>query len=151
MTEIKEISCDEALAELQNDSAVVYLDVRSIQEFVQGHPIRAINIPILHFSPGMGMMPNDEFQKVVEANLSREARIVIGCKTGVRSARACEILTQLGFSNVANVRGGFVGVMDPFGRVIEPGWSLLDFPVCNNCSEDAQYEALVSKAKNKQK
>lgn len=142
---MKEITPNEALQELQDDPAIVYLDVRSVPEFQQGHPIRAMNIPILHFLPGMGMMPNDDFQKVVEANFSKETRLMVGCKTGVRSARACEILTKLGFTNVANVRGGFVGVMDPMGRVLEPGWSLLNFPVCTACTEKAQYETLVTK------
>ena len=92
---MKEIGANEALDQLQNDPDTVYLDVRSVPEFQQGHPIRAINIPILHFLPGMGMMPNEDFAKVVEANLSKETKLVVGCKSGVRSARACEILTQL--------------------------------------------------------
>ena len=143
---MNEISANEALAELENDPTVIYLDVRSIPEFQQGHPIRAVNIPILHFLPGMGMLPNQDFEKVVEANLSKNTRLVVGCKSGARSARACEILIAMGYSNVANVRGGFVGVMDPFGRVSEPGWSLLNFPVCTSCTEDAQYEGLATKA-----
>jgi rhodanese-related sulfurtransferase len=146
---MKEISPNEALLELQNDPEIIYLDVRSVPEFHQGHPIRAINIPLLHFLPGMGMMPNEDFQKVVEANLPKETRLFVGCKTGARSARACEVLTELGYSSVANVRGGFVGVMDNMGRVLEPGWSLLNFPVCAACTEDAQYETLATKAKNK--
>ena len=143
---MKEITPTEALTELQNNSGTVYLDVRSIPEFQQGHPIHAINIPILHFLPGMGMMPNEDFEKVVESNFSKDTRMVIGCKTGARSARACEILSGLGYANVANVRGGFVGVMDPMGRVLEPGWSLLNHPLCTECSQEAQYETLATKA-----
>lgn len=143
---MKEITPNEALAELQNDTKTIYLDVRSIPEFQQGHPIGAVNIPILHFLPGMGMMPNEDFEKVVQANLSKETKLVVGCKTGVRSARACEVLTALGYTNVTNVRGGFIGVMDNLGRVVEPGWSLLNFPVCTTCTEDAQYETLATKA-----
>ncbi|MCI0412978.1 rhodanese-like domain-containing protein [bacterium] len=144
---MKEIGANEALDQLQKDPETVYLDVRSVPEFQQGHPIRAINIPILHFLPGMGMMPNEDFPKVVEANLTKETKLVVGCKTGVRSARACEILAQLGYSDVSNIRGGFVGVMDNMGRVLEPGWSLLDYPLCGACTEDAQYDTLATKAK----
>jgi len=146
---MKEVSPTEALSQLEKEPDTVYLDVRSIPEFQQGHPIRAINIPIMHFMPGMGMMPNEDFASVVQANLSKTTKIVIGCKTGVRSARACEVLSQLGFSDVANVRGGFVGVMDPTGRVLEAGWSLLNLPVCTSCSNDAQYDQLATKAKIK--
>jgi E3 ubiquitin-protein ligase RNF13 len=144
---MKEITPAEALAELQNGTETVYLDVRSIPEFQQGHPIRAVNIPILHFLPGMGMLPNEDFEKVVQANLQKEKKIVVGCKTGVRSARACEILSTLGYRDVSNVRGGFIGVLDNMGRVVEAGWSLLNFPVCTACTEDAQYETLATKAK----
>lgn len=145
--EMKEITPAEALAELQNESETIYLDVRSIPEFQQGHPIRAVNIPILHFLPGMGMLPNEDFEKVVQANLPKDKKIVVGCKTGARSARACEIMSALGYKDVSNVRGGFIGVMDNMGRVVEAGWSLLHFPVCTACTEDAQYEKLATKAK----
>jgi len=144
---VKEISVDEAFKQLEDDPMAVYLDVRSVPEFQQGHPFRAINIPILHYLPGMGMMPNDDFSKVVEANLSKDSRIVVGCKTGVRSARACDLMTELGYTDVANVRGGFVGVMDPMGRVMEPGWSLLNLPVCTSCTEESHYDQLAAKAK----
>ncbi len=144
---MKEISPKDAYDLLQKDPECMYLDVRSIPEFEQGHPIRAINIPILHFSPGMGMMPNEEFPAVVEANIPAEAKLLIGCKTGIRSARACEILSQLGYSNVTNVRGGFVGVMDQRGNVTEPGWSLLRLPVCAGCEEGSTYETLAKSKK----
>jgi len=144
---MKEIGSQEAFDLLQRDPECIYLDVRSIPEFEQGHPVRALNIPILHFSPGMGMMPNQEFSEVVEGNLPKKAKILIGCKTGMRSAQACEIMSRLGYSNVTNVRGGFVGVMDQFGDVTEPGWSLLRLPVCSGCEENSSYEALEKKSK----
>src|SRR4030095_4049564 len=102
---MKEVSPEEALSQLEKEPETIYLEVKSIPEFQQGHPIRAINIPILNFLPGMGMMPNDDFTSVVQANLSKKTKIVVGCKTGVRSARACEVLSDLGYSDVANVRG----------------------------------------------
>ena len=144
---MKEVTPQEAFADLEKDPDAVYLDVRSIPEFQQGHPARAINIPIYHFYPGMGMMPNEDFIEVVQANLPKNKKILIGCKTGSRSARAVEVLTQLGYADVANIRGGFIGVMDPFGRVLESGWSLLNLPVCTACTENSQYDQLATKAK----
>jgi len=144
---MKEVTPKEAFEDLEREPDTVYLDVRSIPEFQQGHPIRAINIPLLHFYPGMGMMPNEDFGDVVQANLSKNRKILVGCKTGHRSARAAEILSQLGYTDVANVRGGFIGVMDPMGRVLEAGWSLLNLPVCTACIENSQYDQLATKAK----
>jgi hypothetical protein len=68
---------------------------------------------------------------------------VIGCKTGGRSARACQILTQMGYTDAANVRGGFGGQVDNFGRVVEPGWSTLNLPLCTECPDDARYDTLA--------
>jgi len=145
---MKEISAQETYELMQQDPSYVYLDVRSQPEFEQGHPINSINIPILHFDPRMGMYPNEDFTRVVLANLSKDAKLVIGCKTGVRSAQACEILNQLGYRDVINVRGGFHAATDMFGRVIEPGWSLLNLPVCRNCGPEVKYETLAAKAEN---
>jgi rhodanese-related sulfurtransferase len=142
---MKEINPQQAYEVMQREPETIYLDVRSIPEFEQGHPAGAINIPLLHFAPGMGMMPNNEFLGVVEANIPKEAKIFIGCKTGGRSARACDILSQVGYANVTNVRGGFLGVVDNFGRIAEPGWSLLDLPICKSCPRDARYNTLSRK------
>jgi rhodanese-related sulfurtransferase len=144
---MKEVSAQEAHDLMGNDPEYIYLDVRSVQEFEAGHPDGAINIPILHFDPGFGMTPNEEFPAVVEANLPKDAKIVVGCKTGGRSARAVEIMSQMGYKDVANVRGGFVGAMDAFGRVTEPGWSMLNLPVLTGSDKESGYESLAKKAK----
>ena len=43
----------------------VYLDVRSVPEFDQGHPAGALNIPLLHVQGGR-MAPNADFQRVLD-------------------------------------------------------------------------------------
>lgn len=144
---MKEVSAQEAYELMQSDSDYIYLDVRSVPEFEAGHPPRAINIPIMHFTPGAGMSPNGDFAAVAEASLPKDAKLVVGCKSGMRSARACDVLSQMGFSNLANVRGGFVGAMDNLGRVSEPGWSMLNLPTCSECGEQTHYEALAAKAR----
>jgi rhodanese-related sulfurtransferase len=144
---MKEIGAQEACRMMQDDPEYIYLDVRSVPEFEAGHAPGAINVPIMHFTPGAGMSPNPDFPAVVEAALNKDAKLVVGCKSGGRSARACDIMSQMGFTNVANIRGGFVGAMDNAGRVIEPGWSMLNLPTCSDCSEDARYESLASKAR----
>jgi rhodanese-related sulfurtransferase len=144
---MKEVDPKEAYDKMQKDPEYIYLDVRSIPEYEQGHATGAINIPIMHFQPGMGMMPNEDFVKVAEANLPKNAKLVVGCKMGGRSARACEILMQMGYTDVTNIRGGFGGAMDQSGRIVEPGWSMLDLPVSTGSGEEAGYEKLCAKAK----
>ena len=143
---MREVSPQEAFNLMQNDPEYIYLDVRSVPEFEAGHAPRAINIPILHLTPGVGMTPNEDFPQVVEATLAKDAKLVVGCKSGMRSARACEILEQMGYANIANIRGGFVGMTDNFGKVVEPGWSMLNLPTCSDCDGQSHYEALAAKA-----
>ncbi len=142
---MKELSAQDAYDLMQSDPEYIYLDVRSVPEFEAGHARGAINIPIMHFAPGIGMSPNQDFAAVVEAALAKDAKLVVGCKTGVRSARACEVMSQMGYTSVANVRGGFVGAMDTLGRVVEPGWSMLNLPTCAECSDEARYDVLAAK------
>jgi rhodanese-related sulfurtransferase len=144
---MKEVNAQEAYDLMQADPDCIYLDVRSVPEFEAGHPTRAINIPIMNFAPGTGMSPNRDFQDVVEAALAKDAKLVVGCKTGGRSARACEVMSQMGYSNLANVRGGFVGAMDNLGRVSEPGWSMLNLPTCAECGEEDRYESLIARSR----
>lgn len=142
---MKELNAQEAYDLMQSDPEYIYLDVRSVPEFEAGHAAKAINIPLMHFTPGAGMSPNEDFPAVVEASLPKDAKLVVGCKTGGRSARACEIMSRMGYTDVANVRGGFVGAMDQFGRVTEPGWSMLNLPTCSECGDEARYETLAAK------
>lgn len=145
---MKELNAQEAHDLMQGDPEYIYLDVRSVPEFEAGHPMRAINIPIMNFAPGTGMSPNQEFFAVVEAALAKDAKVLVGCKTGGRSARACEAMSQMGYTNLANVRGGFVGAMDNAGRVTEPGWSMLNLPTCTECGDEARYETLAAKSRS---
>lgn len=144
---MKEINAKEAYDQMQGNSEIIYLDVRSVAEFEQGHPPNALNIPLMYFSPGLGMYPNEDFEKVVNANLPKDAYLIVGCKSGGRSAKACEIMAGLGYKNLTNVRGGFVGVMDQMGQVTEPGWSLLNLPVCQDCKDESRYDALSGESK----
>lgn len=124
---------------LDQDPEALYLDVRSIPEFVQGHPIRAINIPLLHFKGGQ-MIPNPDFSKVSEAVLPKSKKLLVGCKSGGRSQRACEILSQSGYTDVTNVDGGFGG------NDHQPGWQALGLPVSLENGEGIGYESLAVKS-----
>jgi len=144
---MKEVTPQEAHELMKNDKDYIYLDVRSVPEFDAGHPEGAINIPLMHYTPSTGMYPNQDFPSVIEGNFPKDAKLVVGCKSGARSAQACQILGQLGYTDVANMRGGYGGMFDNFGRVVEPGWSALNLPVSEESADTARYESLVAKAK----
>ena len=118
-----------------------YLDVRSVPEFEEAHPADAVNVPLLHASGGR-MVPNADFARVVEANFPRDAKLVVGCKAGGRSAQAVGVLASLGYQNLADVRGGFGGERDALGRAVVPGWTESGLPVGKGTESSRPYAEL---------
>ena len=72
---------------------------------IQPHEYRIASIP------GSRLMPLGEFPKHV-GDLDPNAEIVIHCKMGGRSARACAVLRQAGFERVYNLKGGILAWSD---------------------------------------
>jgi rhodanese-related sulfurtransferase len=122
-----------------------YVDVRSIPEFEQGHPRGAVNVPLLHAHGGR-MVPNARFAEIVEAAFARDDRLVVGCKMGGRSLQAATMLEAAGFKNVVDMRGGFSGERDMFGRVQTPGWSESGLPVATEAEPGKSYAEIEKKA-----
>jgi rhodanese-related sulfurtransferase len=133
---IKSVTPEEA-HELVRQGAV-YVDVRSEQEFEQGHPPGALNVPIAHFGPA-GMTPNADFLSVMKSAFSPSEKLVIGCKAGGRSRRAAELLEQAGFADLSDMAAGWDGSRDAFGRPL-PGWSKRGLPVEPGFPEGQRYE-----------
>ena len=121
-----------------------YLDVRSVSEFEQGHPHGAVNIPLLDVQAGR-MVPNPDFLAVVKARFPVDANLVIGCKSGGRSAQAAAMFAGQGYASLVDVRGGFSGERDALGRVVVAGWAEAGFPVDTVASVENTYAALASK------
>ena len=142
---VEQVMPDEA-ARLVESEGYVYIDVRSVPEFDQGHPAPAVNIPLLHADDRTGQMtPNPDFVRVVKAHFQEDARLVLGCRTGQRSDHAAQLLQSLGYQAVVNMRCGFSGEMTPFGQVVNPGWEEVGLPVSHDSGEGVSYESLESK------
>lgn len=142
----KTMTPDQAASTLSEGTGALYLDVRSQREFAAGHPAGAINIPIAEPDASGQMVFNQEFLAVAEKALSKDAILLVGCLSGKRSENACGVLEGAGYTNLHNVVGGFGGVKDPTGRVIQPGWSQLGLPVSTDNGEGVSYESLRKKA-----
>jgi rhodanese-related sulfurtransferase len=127
---IEEKAPEDVATALESDPQAVYLDVRTEGEFVQGHVPRALNIPVAEQVPATGTMaPNPDFMSVVRASISLGATVYCGCASGPRSRHAVTLLQHAGYTDVSNVTSGFSGVVDPLGRVLEPGWTARGLPV----------------------
>ncbi len=141
---MKEISPQEAYDTLRQDAGAVYIDVRTVEEFAEGHPEGAVNIPIAFHDPAQGMVYNHEFVEVVERHYAKDRKLLLGCKAGPRSTSAANLLEQTGYQDVASVMGGFGGMRDPYGEVVVEGWAGLGLPVSRENGEGTSYESLAN-------
>ncbi len=121
-----------------------YVDVRSVPEFEQGHVPGAYNVPLMHFEPGRGMTPNQRFVQVVQLVFATDDKLIIGCKSGGRSARAAELLSREGYTSLVDMRGGYGGEVDKSGVVVCVGWAARGLPCSTECEPGCDYEAIAS-------
>jgi len=85
------------------------LDVRTKQEYEQGHVPGSANIDI-----------NDpQFRKKV-GELDHSRTYLVHCASGVRSDRAVRMMSAMGFSNLFDFHGGF-RAWKQSGKPIEKG------------------------------
>lgn len=75
--------------------APILVDVRTPQEFAEGH---------LDGATLVDLNAPDFADRI--ASLDRDASYVIYCRSGNRSAAAREVMAELGFTDVADIRGG---------------------------------------------
>lgn len=119
------------------DQGYVYVDVRSEPEFEQGHVPGAYNVPLRHQGPA-GLVDNPDFLAVMQEAFGRDERILLGCRSGARSLKAAQVLIGAGYTNLRELRTGWEGARDAFGRV-DPGWSKSELPVETGAPEGRRY------------
>ena len=126
---VKRIDPDRANELLNSDRGYVYIDVRMPEEYVQGHVPNALNIPVMiRGQGGVGLRMNPEFVETVTEGMQSDCRIILGCQKGGRSQKAADLLSEAGFTNLHDMRGGYVGETDVLGNVTFPGWSSRGLP-----------------------
>ena len=131
--------------DLMEREGYAYLDVRSVEEFEAGHPAGAYNIPLLTLATH-GMQENPRFLAEVRALFAAEQKLVLGCKAGVRSLKAAELLLAQGYTHVLDQRAGMDGATDPFGRVRERGWRAEGLPCALSAEPGRSYGELKLRA-----
>lgn len=131
---IQELPPEECSAMRANDPSILHLDVRTPQEFAEGHPEGAYNVPIFFPGPG-GMQPNPDFVRVVEKLApDKSKRLVLSCAMGGRSMRGCHALEPAGYADLVNMVGGFNGYRAPDGTLVVPGWKDVELPVSRDAT-----------------
>ncbi len=104
------------------------IDVRTVEEYVAGHPRKSHNIPFPHIQSRpnrpdyIGQNPKDFYDYVAAKFPDRDTPLLTLCRTGFRSVLAANILANPsawvpeyagmdmpGYTNVRNIWEGFVG------------------------------------------
>jgi len=91
----------------QGESSAVpfqFVDVRTAEEFAEGHIEGAVLIPVQELAERLNEVPKDK-------------QVYVYCRSGKRSAQASSMLAKAGFTNIENVTGGI------------NAWKDADFPV----------------------
>jgi len=97
VTEPQKISASQAKALMDEGKPYTLLDVRTVEEFNGGRIKGAMLIPV------------DELSSRAEKELpDKNATILVYCRSGARSARAAQILADLGFTAIYDF-GGLMG------------------------------------------
>jgi len=142
---IKQQKPVEAHDTLTKNPGAIYLDVRTENEFAQGHATGALNVPVVFIKGPGNMQLNDDFEAVVSKAIPKNTKLIVGCQAGGRSQRACDMLEEAGYTDLTNVVGGFGGQRDASGAVVVKGWRDEGLPVSSDVG-DAGYQALRAKA-----
>ncbi len=90
-----DISALQAVQLLSHEPGTVIVDVREDKEYQSGHIPDSIHIPLSALKG-----------RVDELNRYKDKHIILSCRSGSRSGRACSILKKHGFENVHNLSGG---------------------------------------------
>ena len=99
----RQISMDEAVAMMAQETGYIILDVRRPNEFAAGHIPNAINVA--NETIGTSQIPELP---------DKNQLIMVYCRSGRRSKEASEKLVKLGYTNIVE----FGGILDWKGEIV---------------------------------
>lgn len=89
----KQPDINQGVQEYKNAVGAVLLDVRTPQEYREGH------------IPGSQNMPLQQLDKVEEVTENKDTVLYVYCRSGARSRQAVSLLKHMGYTNVHNIGG----------------------------------------------
>ena len=101
----REVTPRQVLEMQERGEPVVLVDIREIQE------VNAAKIP------GSVHVPRSHLESRIEAQVARDANVVLYCASGSRSVLSAETLQTMGYSTVASMAGGIRAWADAGGEV----------------------------------
>lgn len=90
------LTSEEAYALVQANADILIVDVRTPEEFKEGHIANSINIPL------------DQLKEVAIKQLTdKKQKIFVVCRSGNRSSQAQDVLESMGYTNIIDVGSVF--------------------------------------------
>ena len=89
----KQPDINQGVQEYKNTANAVLLDVRSPQEYREGHITGSQNVPL------------QQLDKVEEVTENKDTVLYVYCHSGARSRQAVSLLQAMGYTNVHNIGG----------------------------------------------
>jgi len=90
---LKQIDIHEGVEQYRKTSGAVLLDVRTPQEYAEGH------------IPGGRNLPLQSIDKAALIVDNKDTPLFVHCLSGARSRQATAALKQMGYTNVTNIGG----------------------------------------------
>ncbi len=83
----------QAARQLAQDQTIYLLDVRTAEEYNEGH------------IPGSKNLPLDRITQINTRISNKNTRLFVYCHSGARSQQACAYLVKMGYTDVTNIGG----------------------------------------------
>ncbi len=93
----KVLDTDEFITQYNNDQSAILLDVRTETEFNNGFIEGALNFDV----------NASDFEENVK-HIDQSKHLYVYCRSGKRSKKAANILSQLGFETIYDLNGGYI-------------------------------------------
>ena len=107
LANFESIDAKTAIALLEEDNTVSLLDVRTIEEYKEGHLRDAKLIPLQTLANNLHMLKAEKGKK-----------IIVYCRSGSRSVAASRILESHGFTPL-NVKGGIIALKGAKAEIVK--------------------------------
>lgn len=84
---------NEGVRRFKESKGALLLDVRTAQEYAQGHIPGSVNLPL------------DSIRNIVKLTKDSDTQLYVHCLSGARSSRATAQLKDMGYERVLNIGG----------------------------------------------
>ena len=97
----KQPDINQGIEQFKNTSGAILLDVRTPEEYAEGHIPGGQNLPLQSIDKATSIIDN------------KDTPLFVHCLSGGRSRQAASVLKQMGYTNVTNIGG----IADYHGKV----------------------------------